>query len=187
MGAFHRDVLRHRVALARLLYARLVNDVYPAEKLAQLPEDYAFHEELFFAEVLKRNEPIPIDELIGWAYHIFKLFRDNETSGSDGNFVLCDVPFVRLFRIISRQAKSDTPSEQSLDRLLDILYFAQDSDDDYFKRHGMDRGPEFDAVAERITALIVANTDAAEDDLPYRGNLLGDWYLNRVDDSVRIF
>lgn len=171
-----------RVAFARFLYQRLVHDIYPAEKLVQLPEDYAFHEEMFFAEVLKRNEPIPIDELIGWAYHIFKLFRDNETSSGDDNFLLCDVPFVRMFRIINRQAKSESPSKESLSRLVDILYFAQDSEDDYFKRHGMDRGPEFDAVAERITTLLVANTDLAEDDLPYRGNLLGDWYLNRIDD-----
>ncbi|MCV0429475.1 MAG: DUF4132 domain-containing protein [Roseibium sp.] len=171
-----------RIAFARFLYERLINDIYPAEKLAQLTEDYGFHEELFFSEVLKWNEPIPIDELIGWAYHIFKLHRDNETAGNDDNFVLCDVPFVRIFRIVNRQSKTHAPSEQSLSWLLDILYFAQDSDEDYFKRHQFDRGPEFEPVAERITTLLVASAGVAEEDLPYRGNLLGDWYLNRIDD-----
>ena len=180
--SFTKTSSENRIAFARCLYERLINDIYPVEKLVQLPEEYAFHEELFFSEVLKRNEPVPIDELIGWAYHIFKLHRDNEAAGNGNNFLLCDVPFVRIFRIINRQSKSHAPSEQSLSWLQDILYFAQDSDEDYFKRHQLDSGPEFEAVAERVSTLLVTYTDVTEDDLPYRGNLLGDWYLNRIDD-----
>jgi len=171
-----------RIAFARFLYERLMTDMYSAEKLAHLPEDHAFHEEMFFSEVLKRNEPIPIDELIGWAYQIFKLHRENETGRGDDNFLLCDVPLVRIFRMVNRQSKHQAPSELSLSRLQDILYFAQGSDDDYFTRHGFESGPEFEPVAERITTLLLKYTDLSEEDLPYRGNLLGDWYLNRKDD-----
>ncbi|MEM9633856.1 MAG: DUF4132 domain-containing protein [Pseudomonadota bacterium] len=180
--SFTKTSSETRIGLARFLYGRLISDIYPAEKLSQLPEDYDFREELFFSEVLKRNEPIPIDELIDWAYHIFKLHRDNEAAGNVGNFLLCDVPFVRIFRNVNRQAKNHAPSEQSLSWLLDILYFAQDSDEDYFKRHQLDRSPDFEQVAERITTLLVTNKGLREEELPFRGNLLGDWYLNRIDD-----